>query len=447
MDDAGGTAEERLARIERRLARERSARLQAERLLEAKSLELYRANQGLMAAAQGLEATVAARTRDLAAALERAEAATRARSEFLAVMSHEIRTPLHGVLGMAELLDGTPLEPGQRRYLEALRVSGSALLALLNDVLDFSKIDAGHMELELREIDLEAELRAVEAVYRPLAEGKELGFSFELDLADAPVVGDALRGRQVVSNLLSNALKFTSAGEIGLRCRSRAVGQRVEVTLEVFDSGIGIPPERVASLFEPFTQADSSTTRRYGGTGLGLAICARLIEAMGGTIEVSSQEGVGSTFTVHLSLRRGKGAAAPVSEGPRAACVKEGLRVLLVEDHEVNRLLAVALLRRAGVVPDVAVNGLEAVRRVVEGRYDLVLMDMQMPELDGVEATRQIRALELPYRPRIIAVTANASPDDRARCFEAGMDGFLSKPYRLAELESELAWFGVAPPR
>jgi signal transduction histidine kinase/CheY-like chemotaxis protein len=447
MEGAGSTAEERVARLERRLARERSAREQAERLLEAKSLELYQANQRLTSAAVGLEMEVVARTHDLAAALERAEAATRARSEFLAVMSHEIRTPLHGVLGMAELLASSELEPSQQRYLSALQASGSALLALLNDVLDFSKIEAGHLELELRDLDLATELRAVEAVYRPLAEARSLGFVFELDLVDTPVVGDALRGRQVVSNLLSNALKFTSQGQIGLRCRSRSVGGRVEVTLEVSDTGIGIPAERTAHLFEPFTQADSSTTRRFGGTGLGLAICARLVTAMGGQIEVRSTEGAGSTFTVRMAMRPGEAVVKPATARGDAWQAAEGLRVLLVEDHEVNRLLALALLRRAGVAPDVAVDGAEAVRLVANGAYDLVLMDMQMPELDGVEATRQIRALPLPHRPRIVAVTANASPADRARCFEAGMDGFLSKPYRLAELEAELAWFGLGRAR
>lgn len=437
-------------RLLRRLDRERLARKEAERLLEHKSLELYHANQSLQALASGLEQEVAKRTTELQRALIAAEAATRAKSEFLAVMSHEIRTPMNGILGMAQLLALSPLDRTQQQQLEALRSSGDSLLQLVNDILDFSKIEAGKLELEQRDFVLHKVIAEVLALYQPAATDKGLQLSSELDLATVEVVrGDSTRLKQILVNLISNAIKFTNSGEVKLHCTcSKCEAEFVVLTFKVSDSGIGIPADRLDRLFKSFSQVDSSTTRQYGGTGLGLAICARLCQAMGGEIFAESQFGSGTSF--HFSVRLGLGDVAvkprqELNDTPTLGLEK--LRVLVIDDHPINLTLASAILGKLGIKADIAKDGYEGLALVTQGQYQIILMDMQMPRMDGLEATRAIRTMALPLRPHIIAMTANAFDSDRDLCLAAGMDDFISKPFRIDELRRKIAAYGGAKAR
>jgi signal transduction histidine kinase/ActR/RegA family two-component response regulator len=428
----------------RRVERERAARKEAERLLEHKSLELYEANQALHALAAGLERQVAERTDELAGALRRAEEATRAKSEFLALMSHEIRTPMNGILGMAQLLELSTLDAEQRSWVEAVRASGDTLLVLINDILDFSKIEAGRMELELRPFDLRHELGSLVELYRPMVEAKSLRLDVSVGELPPAVVGDSARLRQIIGNLLSNAIKFTHRGSIGLVVTtSGETGGALRLDIHVRDTGIGIPAERLHRLFKVFGQGDASTTRLYGGTGLGLVICERLAAAMGGSIRVESALGVGTTFHVHVSLHHA--ASARIEPVAFAALPVEvaRLRVLVVDDNAVNRTLARALLSKLGVEADLVATGREAVVAAHMGEYQVIFMDMQMPELDGLEATRVIRGLELSRQPYIVALTANAFEADRELCLAAGMDDFLAKPFRLDDLRRRLCAYAV----
>ncbi len=435
------STEDRLARALRRAERERAARIEAEALLERKSIELFQSNEKLREQAGRLEQLVQERTAALQEALARAEAATVAKSDFLATMSHEIRTPLNGIIGLADVLALSPLDAEQAGHVELLIKSGQSLLALINDILDFSKIEAGHLLLEDREFDPKAELLHVAEMFRPLATDK--GINLSVRIGDLPelVEGDSLRIRQVVSNLLSNAIKFTPSGEVVLEARSHPLeaegaGWRLDVSVK--DSGIGISANAIGHIFEPFSQADSSTTRRFGGTGLGLAICKKLVTAMGGGISVES--GAGSTFRFHVHLKplmRG-GGSSPADGLSCASSAIPDLKILVVEDNPVNQTVTLALLKKLGQKAELVSSGAAAVERVRGGVFDLVFMDMQMPGMDGIEATEAIRALPLAHQPRIIALTANAFESDRARCLEAGMDGFLSKPFRLEDLRGIL---------
>lgn len=436
---------EDIARLERALSRERAARKEAERLLEERSLALYAANQSLQQMATGLERQVAERTTEMQLALARAEASTRAKGEFLAMMSHEIRTPMNGILGTAQLLELTQLTAEQRSFVGIIRSSGDALLVLINDILDFSKIEAGKLELEDRSFQLETTLVRTAELYRPVAERKGLALKVQLapDLP-AHVSGDRTRLRQVVSNLLANAIKFTDQGHVELLARlARSDEQGIRIEIAVRDTGIGIPQARRERLFQVFSQVDSSTTRKYGGTGLGLAICERLCKAMGGGIRVDSTPGQGSAFVFDVLLGHGDGTldtvpghlpAAPATE-------RQSLRVLVVDDDQINRTMAVAMLEKLGIRGESAKDGVDAVEKVAAKDYDIVLMDMQMPDMDGVEATQVIRSLPLPHQPYIIALTANAFASDRERCLQAGMNDFLAKPFRMDALRTLLTTF------
>ncbi|HWA62048.1 MAG TPA: ATP-binding protein, partial [Caulobacteraceae bacterium] len=374
----------------------------------------------------------------LARARDEAEAANRAKSEFLANMSHEIRTPLNGVMGVASALARTGLDASQREMLGLIESSALTLERLLSDVLDLARIEAGRLEIRPEAVDLAAAVRDVGALFEPSARQKGLDFDVRVaPAAEGTFAADGARIRQILTNLVSNAVKFTAAGDVrlGLEAQPTADGARFTFTVE--DTGIGMDEAAMDRLFQRFQQADGSITRRFGGTGLGLAISRSLSEAMGGALSVGSAPGRGSTFRLVLDLPRAAGVAAAAPEPDAPAATIEGLRVLLAEDHPTNRRVVELILETAGVALTSVENGAEAVDAWLGGRFDLVLMDMQMPVMDGLTAIRAIRCREAESgRPRtlICSLTANALPEDEAACRAAGADGHLTKPITAAAL-------------
>lgn len=428
-----------------RFERERAARKEAERVLEAKSLEVFASNQTLKELALNLEKKVSERTSELQAAVICAQEATAVKSEFLAMMSHEIRTPMNGILGMAQLLAMSQLDPIQASHLDTIRQSGDMLMLLIDDILDFSKIEAGKIELDLQEIFLVDHLNAVINLYNHLAENKNLTLSLKTNLSNSFKLRiDIHKLRQIVSNLISNAIKFTKSGSIELVLSTLLIRPNlVELTLEVKDTGIGIPEEKLDRLFKAFSQADTSISRLYGGTGLGLAISKRLAEAMDGSLTVSSQYGLGSCFTLRLCAEQIE--LNEVNEIPIVSDVPSNKlainSILVVDDNAVNRILAVSFLKKLGIKADTANDGAEAIEYIKLKDFEVILMDVHMPILDGLEATKLIRSMPLKKQPFVIAISASTFESDKKIAEKAGMNAFISKPFKFEDLKKSLSLF------
>ena len=393
---------------------------------------------------------VTAAERRLAQAKVNAEAANQAKSQFLATMSHEIRTPLNAVLGLNELMLHSSLDSQQRRHAELIGSSGRLLLALINDILDVSRIEAGHLQLSSAPFSMRTAGHDVVALMRERAFAKGLELRLEVipDDDDVLVLGDVMRIQQILFNLIGNAIKFTDRGSVRVKITVEpGAEQAATLRLEVDDTGIGIAESAMPTLFDRFTQADSTTMRRYGGSGLGLAITREIVQLMGGTISTTSTPGVGSRFVVAIPSRfvERSEPVLPVDEPGLQAPARPPLRILVAEDNDVNQILIDALLTRMGHVVHLVPNGQQAVDAVRRGDYDLVLMDLQMPGMDGLEATQAIRALDgARAAVPIIAMTANAFEEDRQACLVAGMDDYVAKPIDVAHLTRAIARSTVA---
>jgi signal transduction histidine kinase/CheY-like chemotaxis protein len=385
--------------------------------------------------------------KELKSAKEAAEAASKTKSEFLANMSHEIRTPMNGILGTLQLLQGSTLTESQGEYVNIAYSSGEALLSLLNDILDFSKIEAGKLELEYIPFNLVSLVREITVLLTPRAEERKVVLLSDLDEEIPSVIkGDSVRIRQILANLLTNAIKFTENGNVTVKASILEKTEKVvRLKIEVIDTGIGISEEAQRKLFNSFTQADGSTTRKYGGTGLGLAIVRQLVTLMRGRLGVDSEEGKGACFWIEIAFEIPNEKIMPEQTEKEDIELLEELQghVLLVEDNPVNQIIAKKMLEKIGLSYELVVNGEEAVSRIKQShKFDVVLMDCQMPVMDGYEATHAIRELEQvssSKRIPVIAMTANAMEGDKDKCIQAGMDDYVAKPVKQDALKQVLS--------